>query len=330
MNYRSGNAVHEYAIVLSLVAALSIGVLKVTGGNLQQLLGNADASHNPNTQTLFALIGAKIKPGNTPDPSIQPNQSSNQPQQVTLKLDATTGQLTVVDGNNAGLNTSSVDGSVLVTRMSDVLDSLSHSKTVSGAPLPNDIQALLRQLSATGKSLGEFQQTFQNNQTHLTILNEEIARQQSSGQFQGEPYYNADFVQGTVRYTEDYMVFSNTYQQLADKLAADPAYATLGKKVADLAGGINSMTSQTVGTPLFSDLHITHVNPQDLQTALAQNPLAAKQFNKLDALTGSLPPTMQDSLFSNGVLTLSKQLAVGTPITVNQSLAINLSGLTDS
>lgn len=313
----SGHVLHEYAIVLALITVLCLGALYLLGSNTSTLLSNIGQRSEIND--LFALIDvlltSKGKQG------VAANQAS--PANITLSVTPDSGQITLTDSGNGGVqNTSSLDGSQIVTTLAHNLEQLTDFKTADGKPLPEDIQGLLRKLAASGEQLGSFYQQYEANQDALTSLNQQIAQQQSKGQYGGEPYYDRAFVQQAIQYTEQYMAFAETYKQLSTKLAQNPAYSKLKTQLADYAGGISNLSHQNVGVPVFSQFHVSHINPQDLETAFAANPNTATQFKLLDSISSQQPPVEKEKTFQSSIVALGQSLTVGTPVTSDQPLSL--------
>lgn len=319
----SGHAIQEYAIAFALIVALCMGSLSLLGDNISTLLTNSDVSRNAKAESLFSIIDTPVvsskKTGNAGNKGNQQPLSSS----VTLGIDPGSGQITLIEsGNGGGKNTSSIDGSQIVTALANNLNQLTEFKTADGQPLPEDIQGLLRQLATSGSQLGAFSQQYQSQQDALTKLNQQISQQQAQGQYQGEPYYDSAFVQQAIQYTEQYMTFSETYKRLSTELTQNPAYHDLQAQIADYAGGISNLSHQNVGVPVFGEFHVSRINPQDLATAFATNPNTATQFKALANATSQQSPIEKEKTFQSSIVSLGESLIVGSTVTADQPLTI--------
>lgn len=327
----NGHAIQEYAIAFALIVALCMGSLSLLGGNISTLLNNSDVSRNAKTESLFSIIDAPVassqKTGATgSNGNPQPLSTS-----VTLGIDPGSGQITLIEsGNSGGKNTSSIDGSQIVTALANNLNLLTEFKTADGKPLPADVQGLLRQLASSGSQLGAFSQQYESQRDAITKLNQQIAQQQAQGQYQGEPYYDSAFVKQAIQYTEQYMAFSETYKQLSGQLAQNPAYHDLQTQLADYAGGISNLSHQNVGVPVFGEFHVSRINPQDLATAFATNPNTAAQFKALANATSQQSPTDKEKTFQSSIVSLGESLLVGSSVTAEQPLVLDPPLLTAS
>lgn len=321
---QSGQALQEYAIVLILIAVLCMGVLGLLGGDIRALLNRGDVSRNSSVQELYALIGTPVNGKAQASAGAQ-----SLPDGATLGIDPANGQITLLESGNGGSqNSSSAEGSQIVAILADRLGSLAAYRTEDGEPLPDDVQALLRQLSASGRKMGAFYEQYEQQQDAFSALNHQISQAQMNGQYEGGPYYDSEFVGQAIQYTEQYMTFSGTFQQLSGKLANNPAYKDLQKQVADYAGGLSGMTHKNVGLPIFSEFHVSNIRPQDLQKAFASNPNTAKQFKSVEAATINQPAPVREKIFQKSITALGQHLQVGTPITAEQPLSLEAPGLT--
>lgn len=312
---RKGQALYEYAIALGLLAIVSIGALQLLGWNVNNLFGQATSARTVSqTDQLFSLIGASSQG------SGQPAQlkAANIPQNVLLKIDPDTGKVLISDQSGGEKNSTSVDGAAFITGASQALADLSKTTLANGEPLPDDIQALLKKLSASGSQLGQYYSAFEANQDAIAQLSQAMTQQQQAGQFSGPPYYPAELVTQTIGYTEQYIQLSQTYHQLEAKLGTlaqnDPAVAELKQKISSYAGAISTTAHENVGQPFFSDMHIEHVQSADLMAALRDNPTAAQYFQQVNSQTAHMPPAEREAYFQQSILTIGEQMKVGAPI----------------
>lgn len=322
----SGQALHEYAIVLVLVTILCVGALKLLGRDIRNLLDRGDTSRSGSVQDLYALIGTPV---NGQSQASVPQ--SIIPDGATLGINPANGQITLLESGNGGSqNSSSAEGSQVVLALADRLGDLTGYRTEDGEPLPDDVQALLRQLSASGKQMGMFYSAYQGQQDAFSALNNRISQAQLNGQYEGGPYYDGEFVGQAIGYTEQYMTFSETFHQLSGKLENNPAYRDLQKQVADYAGGLSGMAHKNVGLPIFSEFHVSNIRPQDLQTAFASNPNTARQFRMLESATANNTAPVREKIFQQGIVAMGQQMQVGTPITAEKPLSLEAPVLTAS
>lgn len=319
-----GHALHEYAIALGLLAVVAIGALQLLGWNINNLFASTTSSKTTSeTEKLFSLIGASTgqKSGKAP------LQASVIPQNVSLKIDPVTGKVMITDNSGGEKNSTSVDGGTLIEGAAQALAKLQNMTLSNGQPLPDDIKALLQKLSAQGGQIGQFYSQFETSQDAINQLNQAISKQTAQGQFTGPPYYSPDLVSEAIGYTDQYIQFSQTYQQLQTKLTAlaktDPAAASIQKSMNDYAGAITNTAHENMGQPLFSALHIDRAQDSDLAAALKNNPTANQYFQLLNTQTANMSPAERETYFQQTILTIGEQLKVGTPIT-SSDLSISL------
>lgn len=325
-----GQALHEYAIALSLIALLSLGALKLLGWNIGNLLQRSTSAETvQKTDQLFSLVDVSVKSGGS---GVQPltAQASTPPASVSLKLDPATGQVVINSTSSGEKNSTSVDGGTVMSLAAQQLAQLANTKLANNQPLPDDIQALLKQLSLTGTNLSGYFSQLEAYQKQLGQFNQVIDQQNAQGQFSGPPYYDAKVVSQAIGYTNQYVQLSAVYQQLSAKLAAlppgDPAVAVLQQQVSDYTGAISSMAHDNVGGPLFSQIHIEHVNPGDLAAALQSSPATAPYFQSLSVQSANMTPAQRETFFQQSIVAMGEQMKVGTPISGDQGVQLALAG----
>lgn len=326
-----GQALHEYAIALALLAIVSVGALKLLGWNISSLFARTTSAQTVSqTDQLFSLIGAQAEGSNQGSSQAAQFSASTVPQNVLLKIDPATGKVMISDQSGGEKNSTSVDGGALISGASQALASLANTTLANGEPLPDDIQALIQKLSASGGQIGQYYQDFEANQQAIAQLTQAIVQQNALGEYGGPPYYPPELVTQTIGYTEQYIQFSQTYHQLEAKLAGlaknDPAAAALQQKMSAYAGAISTTAHENVGQPFFQDMHIERVQTADLAAALRSNPVAAQYFQSMNTQTASMSPAERDAFFQQSILTLGEQMKVGTPID-GQGMTVALASL---
>ena len=327
-----GQVLHEYAIALALIALLSVGALKLLGGNISNLFQQStSAEATQKTEQLYSLVGASLKNGNNATTqSTNASSASSQPSKVTLKIDPATGQVVIQDATGSNTNFTSLDGGTVMSLAAQQLALLANTKLAGNQPLPNDMQMLLKQLSQTGTNLSGYFDELDTVRQQLVPFNKVIDQQNAQGQFSGPPYYDATMVNQVIAYTNQDIQFSALYQQLSSQLdtlpASDPAVIALKKQVDDYTGAISSISQDNVGAPFFSELHIEHVNSSDLTTALQNNSATAPYFQLLNDQSANMAPAEREVFFQQAIVSMGKQMQVGTPITDSQGIQLALDG----
>jgi Flp pilus assembly pilin Flp len=315
---QSGQSLQEYAIAIALIAVVAIGGLKLLGGNISNLFGTIGKPKAQNdVQHLYALIGADGR-GNATD----------NPQGVTnalLKLNPVTGRVEITSTTGGVTNATSADG--VMNTVSLALAQLAATRMGNGQPLPDDIQQLLRKLSATGTDMGSLYGQIEQQQAAFDATNQVIQQQIAQGKYGGPPYYDSSYVQMTVNNANNYLTFAQTYQQLSEKLAGmaqtDPAVAALQQKVSSYAGAISGITFNNLAQPTFSSFHIDNVKTSDLLSSLSSAPLALQYFAPVATQTVLASPASRDSTFQQSFLSIGQQMQAGTPINADTGLSLS-------
>src|SRR5687767_10998897 len=122
MRQVNGQTMHEYGIILALIAILCIATLTLLGKNVSQLLGKVanqasmiasgqfgsnDEAANPHSAKNASQGEGHIQP---PTTTGGPSKIAAMPSEVSLKIDPQTGQVVVTGSGTADKNATSVDG----------------------------------------------------------------------------------------------------------------------------------------------------------------------------------------------------------------------------
>lgn len=315
-----GQALHEYAIAIALIAIVGIGGLKLLGFDFSNLIGSVSNTKTQNdVQQLYSLVGADVHGGATTTTGTSGGTTT-----VSLKINPKTGLVEVLNTTGGATNVTSIDGSNLIANVSMELALLSNTRTSSNQPLPDNIQQLLKQLSTYGTQLSANYSTIVSLKPSFDKTNAAYAVALAKGA--PTPNYNPKIVQATVSDTNTYLNFATTYQQLQQELTTlaktDPAMAALQTQVADYSGSISGLTYSNVAVPTFSQFHINAVDPITLMSSLSKAPLANQYFTQAATAAAKLPPSQQEQFFQQSFVNGAQQTQVGTPIDAATGLSI--------
>jgi hypothetical protein len=315
---------HEYAIIIALLAIVSIGALNLLGNNLSNLLGQFSNPNNQNdAKQLYALVDANIG-GNG-------GSKATAARTVQIKVNAQTGQVNIVDTNSGGTNVTSVDGDDVINGASLALAQLANTKMGNGEDMPDDIQAMIRQLASNGTNLGGMYRSLQDGQQDFFAVTKQIEAQAKEGKYGGPPYYDSTFVGLMIQHTDQYIQLSQTYQKLDQRLAelakTDSSMAKLQDQISGYAGAITGINHNTIGVPTFGQFSIDNVRPTDLMASLSQAPAAMKLFAPVAEQTQTMPPEVRKAIFQKSFVGLGQQMLSGKPINSEEGLSISLPGV---
>lgn len=309
----NGQALHEYAIAIALIALLAVGALQLLGWNISNLFIQAADGRNSETSQLMNLVGSG---GQKSKPAINLSH-------VTLQIDPKTGQMLIQDTGSGGKNATSIDGGVLIAAASDKLDELSRLRTYNGKPVPEDISKLIKQLSEIGDKLGIAHDKYTTNRPAIDQLNDAITAAQQEGRY-GDPPYPIRIIDQVAQYAENSIQFYSIYSQIQGMIAQNPELSGLQGQVSDLAGAISAVTYNNVGKPFLGQVHTESILPNDLAVALQNAPTTAQYLQQLESASEGMPPAQREAFYRQTMLGLVEGFQTGTPVSEGSGLTLNL------
>lgn len=322
-----GHTTTEFAICLALLGILSIGSLKLLGGNISDLLGAFTKGPTiTKTDQLFSLIGAStnINSSGSNTPGILPN-APVVTASLQLKLDPNTGQVLVTDTTGGSKNTTSVDGSTAMPLMAQQIGLLANVKLANGQPLPTDLKRQILQLMQDGIGLS-------NAANGSTSVLEEFntVNASNTGKTSGFTAYPDTVVAalGTnlsagMKFQQDFNGLKGLITNLAQ---TDPRLINnLLTPLSQLAGAISSVAYNGQGKELATNFNINAANTSTLLKVYQDNPLLEQGIPVVDVIqSASLPPEQRGSVMQKSLTDLTQSTLVGTPITAGNPVNIAL------
>ncbi len=296
-----GHAIHEYALGIGLVAVLAILALNFLGFSVSDLMAGNNDKTVTGADKLYQMIGTNA--GGTT------SGGSTGGKAVSVQVDPKTGKVTFMSANGSNVNTTSVDG---MKGMANGLEELATQTQVNGQPLPNDVQAMLKELSSMGESMADLVAYYENARPGLDQLNGVIEQQMANGQYTGQPMYPQEAILNSMAMTETMARFQDVYNKLQGRLGSDPALANLKQKVDGYAAGISNTAFNNMGEPVMGNVHIDRV---DLQTAIAaaqKYPDTAGKLVSLMNQASGMSPAEKDAFVRQHATRLNQSTVVGT------------------
>jgi hypothetical protein len=322
---KSGQSLHEYAIAAALLVVVSIVGLKLLGGSLSNLLGKtANPSSKNETEQLYALIDTNI--GGSGQST---TATASQTKELLIRFNSKTGQVDITDVKSDGTNSTSVEGGgEIILAMSSALAQLAETPMGNGDALPDDIQAMIRQLAYNGTQLGTMYDGLQQQQAAFMEVNRQIEAQALEGKYGGPPYYDSAFVDQMIQHSDQYIQLAQTYQKLEQRLGelakTDQTMAALQDKISGYSGAITGINHTTIGVPTFGQFSIDNVRREDLTASLSKAPEAMRMFAPLAEKTQSAPPAQRIAAFQKSFVAMGQQMLSGKRIDSPQGLSISL------
>lgn len=312
--WSKGVSLSEFAIILALVAVVSLGALSTLGINVGDWYGNLAAAlggANPGASNGGQVDGSGESVANNTTGSILAGAIEG----FNITQDPATGEWVyeMSSNNGTGTQTSSVEGTELVNALSqNMMNSLEALEESLGEPVDSELASLIEQfktsIDSTSNSISAYQA---NKDAHLAVYQEFTALDQQ-GQGGGPPFYSPDITHETLSYTENYLNTMHNYHQLTNKINTEignnPAYANLINDIESAASATTTLAVDDTLSMVSSIIYKDRLNPVDLISMANDFPMSGAELTQLYMQTNS------NEAFREGLRTIGAHNRMGDGI----------------